>query len=66
MQELNAISNTLHRDDKEVATQEQEYVLPRPAWNDQVAFFRALVKTKKALDLIEENNSSFLDLSKSI
>ena len=33
---------------------EQTHVLPRPAWNDQVAYFRVLFKIKKALDLAEQ------------
>jgi hypothetical protein len=35
---------------------EEGYVLPRPAWNDQVAYFRVLFKAKKALDRVEQEH----------
>ncbi|MEH1819601.1 MAG: hypothetical protein V7L31_11080 [Nostoc sp.] len=33
----------------------QATLLPRSAWNSQVAYLRAIFKAKKALDLIEKN-----------
>lgn len=32
----------------------QEYILPRLAWKNQVAYFRVLFKVKNALDIYEQ------------
>ena len=32
----------------------QEPLLPRSAWNNQIAFLRAVFRAKKALDLVEK------------
>jgi hypothetical protein len=39
-------------------TDEENFVLPRPAWNNQVVYFRILFKVKKSLDRAEKKFSS--------
>jgi hypothetical protein len=51
LDETLAISNIYNTD---IDTQEREYILPRPAWNNQILYFRILFKVKKALDSAEK------------
>lgn len=46
-----SISNVSNH--SEVLEESVQPLLPRPAWNSQVALLRVLFKTKKALDRIE-------------
>ncbi|WP_404785945.1 hypothetical protein [Altericista sp. CCNU0014] len=55
-EKLNPTLKLSNGDNASTVAQEQQYVLPRQAWNDRVAYFRVLFKTKKALDLIDRKN----------
>ena len=37
----------------------QEPLLPRSAWNNQIAFLRVVFRAKKALDLVENEAELF-------
>jgi hypothetical protein len=47
------ISDPKNSDRSEVLEESMSPLLPRSAWNSQVAFLRVLFKAKKALDRIE-------------
>jgi hypothetical protein len=54
-QEENIISSDINSD--EIASNTLPSLLPRSAWNSQIAFLKVLFRAKKALDKLEQINN---------
>jgi hypothetical protein len=53
LDETLSVSNTNNLDD---SMNEEEFILPRSAWNDKIAYFRVLFRVKRALDCNNQKN----------
>lgn len=51
---MNNISTDSVAEENTTFTDSQEPLLPRSAWNSQLAYLRAIFRAKKALDRIEQ------------
>jgi len=51
---MNNISTDSLAEENTTFTESQETLLPRSAWNSQLAYLRLIFRAKKALDRIEQ------------
>jgi hypothetical protein len=49
-----SLSNSLNQSSQQTA----EKILPRTAWNNELAYLKAVMKAKRSLDRIEQDHSA--------